>query len=281
MASPTNWRGAVEMVRRTMTAVGRQQTGLYPIEGIRLHERALRAGLTFELTILAEALAQEKSPRIQELLTHLPPATRHLQPVPNATMTELVNGRDLGHLISLAKIPPDVNLAEIVTAVSRPLLLVAYDIVDPGNVGAMVRTGHASGITAFIAVGVSDPYHPKAVRTSMGSLFKTAVGHYPNAASLLPTLRQLGIETVGAAANDGIPLPQATFSERGTAVFMGNEYHGLPDDLLHLLDRRLTIPMAAGVDSLSVNAATAVILYEITRPPAAAPLRQFPLPSDR
>lgn len=265
MTSPTNWRGAVEMVRRTLTAVGRQQTGLYPIEGIRLHERALRAGLTFELTILAEKLAQENSLRIQELLTHLPPATGLLQPIPDTVMAELVNGRDLGHLISLIKIPPDVLLADVVNTVSRPLFLVAQEIVDPGNVGAMVRTGHASGVTAFVAVGVSDPYHPKAARTSMGSLFKTAVCHYPDAASLLSDLRQLGIETVGAAAGDGIPLPQATFSERGTAVFMGNEYHGLPDDLLRQLDRRLTIPMAAGIDSLSVNAATAVILYEITR----------------
>lgn len=281
MTSSTNWRGAVEMVRRTMTAVGRQQTGLYPIEGIRLHERALRAGLTFELTILAETLAQEKSPRLQELLTHLPLATQHLQPTPNTIMAELVNGRDLGHLISLIKIPPDMPLTDVVKMVPRPLLLIAYEIVDPGNVGAMVRTGHASGITAFVAVGVSDPYHPKAVRTSMGSLFKTAVCHYPNAASLLSDLRQLGIETVGAAAGDGIPLPLATFSERGTAVFMGNEYHGLPTDLLRQLDRRLTIPMAAGVDSLSVNAATAVILYEITRPPAAALLPQFPPPSGR
>ncbi|GIK56693.1 MAG: RNA methyltransferase [Chloroflexi bacterium] len=263
MTSPTNWRGALEMVRRTLTAVGRQQTGLYPIEGIRLHERALRAGLTFELTVLAKTLAQEKSPRLQELLTHLPPATRHLQPIPDATMAGLVDGRGLGHLISLAKIPPDTNLAEIVTAVPHPLLLVAHEVVDPGNVGAMVRTGHASGATAFIAIGVSDPYHPKAVRTSMGSLFKTAVCHYPDAANLLPTLRQLGIETVGAAASDGVPLPLATFSERGTAVFMGNEYHGLPADLLRQLDQRLTIPMSAGIDSLSVNAATAVILYEV------------------
>lgn len=263
MTSPTNWRGAVEMVRRTMTAVGRRQTGLYPIEGLRLHERALRAGLTFELTILAESLVRENSPRLHELLTHLPPTTRHLQPIPDTVMVELLNGRDLGYLISLIKIPPDVQLADVVKSARHPLLLVAHEVVDPGNVGAMVRTGHASGITAFVAVGVSDPYHPKAVRTSMGSLFKTAVCHYPDVTALLPELHQLGIETVGATADNGVPLPQAHFSERGTAVFMGNEYHGLPDDLLRQLNRRITIPMAAGVDSLSVNAATAVILYEV------------------
>ncbi|MCL4263859.1 MAG: RNA methyltransferase [Anaerolineae bacterium] len=265
MVTSANWRGVVEMVRRTMTAVGRRQTGLYPIEGIRLHERALHAGLTFELTILAESLVRENSPRLHELLTHLPPTTRHLQPIPDTVMVELLNGRDLGHLISLIKIPPDVQLADVVKTGPHPLLLVAHEVVDPGNVGAMVRTGHASGITAFVAVGVSDPHHPKAVRTSMGSLFKTAVCHYPDTTRLLSDLGQLGIETVGATATTGVLLSQAQFSPRGTAVFMGNEYHGLPDDLLRQLDQHVTIPMTSGVDSLSVNAATAVILYEIRR----------------
>lgn len=263
MTTQASWHGAVEMVRRTMTAVGRRQTGLYPIEGIRLHERALRAGLTLELTLIAESVWQNATPRHQQLLTAFPSATRRWQPVPHGIMAELVDGRDLGHLISLVKIPPDIKLAEVITTPS--LLLVAHEIVDPGNVGAMVRTGHASGITAFVAVGVSDPYHPKAVRTSMGSLFKTAVCRYTNTTDLLADLHQLDLQTVGTAASEGIPLPQAPFSARGTAVFMGNEYHGLPDDLLRELDCRVTIPMNAGVDSLSVNAATAVILYEIRR----------------
>jgi TrmH family RNA methyltransferase len=248
-----------------MTAAGRHQSGLYSIEGYRLHERALRAGLTPELTLIAENFGLENQPRSQQLLADLHCAGGRLLPIPNQEIAALLNGRDLGPIVSLLKIPPDANLAELVTAMPRPLLLVAYEVIDPGNVGAMVRTGHANGLTAFIAVGDSDPYHPKAVRTSMGSLFKTAVCHYPGVAALLKDLRQWGLETVAATADTGIPLPQVTFAERGTAVFMGNEYHGLPETLVQQLDQRITIPMAAGIDSLSVNAATAVILYEIRR----------------
>lgn len=256
-------QGTVEMVRRTMTAAGRRQSGLYPIEGFRLHERALRAGLSLELTLIADTVLQDAAPRVQQLLRSLQSATRQWQSIPNDTMTHLVDGRGLGHLISLVKIPADIKLADVSTAPS--LLLVAHEIVDPGNVGAMVRTGHASGISAFVTVGVSDPYHPKAVRTSMGSLFKTAICHYEHSADLLADLQQLHIQTVGTTASDGRLLPQAPFSPKGTAVFMGNEYHGLPDDLRRQLDCLVTIPMIDGIDSLSVNAATAVILYEIRR----------------
>jgi TrmH family RNA methyltransferase len=268
MTKLASWQGAVEQVRRTMTAVGRAQTGLYAIEGIRLHERALRAGLTLELTLLSERFSQDNTTRSQFLLANLPLANLHT--VPNTLMAELTDGRNLGQLISLVKIPPDLKLEEVVTATSNPLLLVAADVVDPGNVGAMVRTGHANDIAAFVAVGVSDPFHPKAVRTSMGSLFKTAVCHYATIEPLLADLRRLGIVTVGTVATGGEWLPNASFALGGTArsrfgfaIFMGNEYHGLPHDVLRQLDKRVTIPMAGEIDSLSVNAATAVILYEI------------------
>jgi TrmH family RNA methyltransferase len=264
MSKQANWQGAVEQVRRAMTAVGRAQTGLYAIEGIRLHERALRAGLTLERTLLSEAYGRS---RRENMLLANESEPRLLRPyiVPDALMAELTDGRNLGHLISLVKIPPQPTLEDVVTAESDPRLLVAADVVDPGNVGAMVRTGHASDIAAFVAVGVSDPYHPKAVRTSMGSLFKTAVCHYPTIEPLLADLRRLGIETVGTVATGGEWLPKASFAPGGSAIFMGNEYHGVPDKVLQQLDKRVTIPMAGEIDSLSVNAATAVILYEIHR----------------
>ncbi|MCP4360809.1 MAG: RNA methyltransferase [Chloroflexi bacterium] len=263
MTTNDNWRGAVEMVKRSLTKKGRQQTGLYSIEGIRLHERALHANLSLELVILADSFAQTDSVRGQQLLANLPPTPCYF--VPDAVMAELSNGRNLGQLIGLLKIPPAAKLQECVTAVNHPLLLILANVIDPGNVGAMIRTAHAHGAAAVILLGQSDPYHPKAVRTSMGSLFKTAVCPYNNIESILADLQQLGIETVGTVSGQGTLLPETTFARGGTAVFMGNEYFGLPEDFLKRLDRQVTIPMASGIDSLSVNAATAVILYEIHR----------------
>lgn len=60
-------------------------------------------------------------------------------------------------------------------------------------------------------------------------------------------------------------LPDFERGVGGTAVFMGSEYFGLPDELISQLDARVTIPMLPGIDSFSVNAAAAIVLYELRR----------------
>lgn len=262
----SNWQGAVEMVRRVATATGRQRHGRFSIEGLRLHERALRAGVPLEQVLVGERLWQAESARVQQLLAELATAVPNLITIPDTVMSDLTNGRDLGGLLGLIPLPDAPSLAEVLSRVPKPLLLVAVEVVDPGNVGALLRTGHASGITAFVAVGRSDPFHPKAVRTAMGSLFKVPVVTLEDIAPLLTLLQNQGIETVGTAVQDGTLLPQANFSERGTAVFMGNEYWGLPPELQTQLNTLVTIPMAEGIDSFSVNAAAAIIFYEIQQP---------------
>ncbi len=260
----TNWQSAAEAIKRTYTAKGRAASGCYSIEGLRLHERALRAGVPLQLVLVAERYQHQPSGRVQQLLADLHAANIPLHPVPDEVMADLTDGRSLGGFLGLVKLPPPPSLNAI-TQSPNPLLLVTVDVVDPGNLGAMLRTGHAAGITAFITIGGSDPFHPKTVRTSMGSLFKIPIRPQADPVSLLAHLRRANIQTVGATAQDGIPLPQAAFLGRGTAVFMGSEYFGLPEVIANQLDSLVTIPMAEGIDSLSINAATAVILYEIMR----------------
>lgn len=260
----TNWQSAVEAIKRTYTAKGRAASGCYSLEGIRLHERALRANVPLQLVLAAERYQEQPPARVQQLLAALPAADIPVYIVPDEVMGELTDGRSLGGFLGLVKLPSPPSL-DTITQTPYPLLLVTVDVVDPGNLGAMLRTGHASGITAFITIGGSDPFHPKAVRTSMGSLFKIPSLSQVDPGSLLTHLQKASIQTVGAATQNGIPLPQAAFSRRGTAVFMGSEYFGLPEAIAHQLDSLITIPMAGGIDSLSINAATAVILYEIRR----------------
>lgn len=261
----SNWQGAVEMVRRVASAKGRAQHGRFSIEGIRLHERALRAGVPLEQVLIAESLWQDGSARVQALLAELETAVPSLITIPDNTMSDLTAGRDLGGLLGLSPLPTAPDLRHLLTAIAKPLLLVAAEVIDPGNVGALLRTGHASGIAAFITVGRSDPFHPKAVRTAMGSLFKVPVVQLETITELVAILQELEVEMVGTAVQSGTFLPQAQFSARGTAVFMGNEYWGLPPELQTQMDTLITIPMAEGIDSFSVNAAAAIILYEIRR----------------
>lgn len=253
------------MIRRATTAKGRGQTGLFTIEGIRLHERALRANVCPTTAVLTHSFLQSPDDRIQSLLAELRAASCILHTIPETVMNSLTNGRSLGDIIGLVALPATVTLTELLQTAVAPTLLVAVNVIDPGNVGALVRTAHAAGCAALLTLGASDPFHPKAVRTSMGSIFKLPALPYATVDGLLSDLKRQHIQTVGTAVQDGVLLPQADFSASGVALFVGNEYWGLPPAVTAALDTAVTIPMAPGIDSYSINAATAIILYEIGR----------------
>lgn len=272
----------IAMIRRVHSARGRRRAGLFSIEGTRLVERALRAGAPLEAVLVAERLARSNDPRWREMLAALPAAGCSVTVAPDSVLAELTEGRDLGPILGLVRLPPPRSLAEILSAATLmtdgeatpgnhvatpdrhtglPLLLAAVDIVDPGNVGALTRTAHAAGAAALLAVGVSDPYHPRATRISRGSIFKLPVVEYDSAGLFLRDLATCDVTLVGTTVGGGIALSQMEWPDTVTAILMGNEAEGLPAEVQAALDFNLTIPMAEGVDSYSVNAAAAIILH--------------------
>ena len=261
---------AIEQYRRAQTRQGREQGGLYALEGTRLVERAIRAGVALEAVFIsADEDAFHADSRHQTLLAQLPqPPYR----VPPSVMASWLQGRGTGEIVALARLPQSPNLADwLAQSAESALLLIADNIIDAGNVGAMIRTAHALSATALIATGVTDPYHPRAVRTSMGSVCKLLCF----TGLQLPTVLQLchghRYATLAAIAQGGI-APNAFAPSTGRlALIMGNEYHGLSAETLPLIQHHLTIPMSAGIDSLSVNAATAILLYALQQTHSPTP----------
>ena len=184
-------------------------------------------------------------------------------------MERLLEGRTLGPVLALAKIPPSPNLTTLVTELSsnpQTKILVLDEMMDPGNVGALLRTSHAMGVAAVIALGGTDPFHPRAARTSMGSIFRVPVLRLPSADELIPALRSLHYFTIGASSDAPTLLPHAPIPRKPIALFVGNEGKGLSPSIRAALDLLVAIPMSSTIDSFSINAATAVVLYAITHP---------------
>jgi RNA methyltransferase, TrmH family len=121
-----------------------------------------------------------------------------------------------------------------------------------GNVGAVVRVAAASGAAAVVVRGRSDPWHPTAVRGGAGLQFALPVGHIDG---LPVTARPLV-----AVHPDGAPLGQADLPSDAVLAF-GTERSGLADDVLEQADHAIRIPMRAGVSSLNLATAAAVVLY--------------------
>jgi RNA methyltransferase, TrmH family len=133
--------------------------------------------------------------------------------------------------------------------------LALWHVADPGNVGTLVRSADALG-PAFVALseGSADPTSPKALRASMGALFRVPVVRFEAA----PGRR------VALVAHGSQPLDSVDLSEPTTFV-LGAERAGLPRDLLAACDEQATIPLARDAESLNVAAAGAIALYERAR----------------
>ena len=254
----TGWRSVAETCRRLSAPAERGRSRRFILEGFRLHERAVRAGAQVETVLVTQA---DTTPRMAALKDALSVSGARLVVAPDEIVKELTGGRGAGMLVGIAVMPK----FPILPAGSDPAtFLVADGVEDPGNVGAMIRTALAAGCTGFIAIGISDPYHPKAVRTSMGSLFRIPIFRYDDSAQGIRALKASGVRCIGAVSRGGLPLQEADLGCGGdrTALFLGSEAGGLLEEVAEAMDATVTIPMAENVDSFSINAASAILLYD-------------------
>ena len=147
-----------------------------------------------------------------------------------------------------------------------PLAVYLHGISDPGNVGAVLRSAHAFGAACVVlGPGSADPFGPKAVRASMGSIFHVPLARV--AAGRLSTLPgvKLALTTQAAAplAEQVPPAPPAGGTADGITLLIGAEREGLPPEVLEQADLLATIPI--GIHSLNAAMAATVALYELTR----------------
>ena len=135
-------------------------------------------------------------------------------------------------------------------------VLVADRLTDPGNTGTIIRSAEASGAAAVVLTpGSVDPYNPKVVRASAGSLFRVPVVEV--ALADLTAFRRLG-----TSSHRGDAYTDPVYHGR-IAIVVGNEAHGLDDDAA--VDQWITIPHSGRAESLNVAMAATVIAFEVAR----------------
>jgi TrmH family RNA methyltransferase len=137
---------------------------------------------------------------------------------------------------------------------TRPVTLALWRIADPGNVGTLLRAAHAFGAGIALSEGCADPTGPKAVRASMGSVFRVPLSAFEE-----PAGRRVALVPSG-----GIPLPELDSGDE-VVLMLGAERDGLPPEVLERCDERASIPQPGGGESLNVALAGAIALYELSR----------------
>ena len=151
------------------------------------------------------------------------------------------------------------------TARDGSLIVVLVDVRDPGNAGTVLRAADASGSALVVYAGDSvDPYNPKTVRSSAGSLFHVPMAVRPEPRALATELATAGFRTLATVVRDGEDYAGLDWSTP-SAVFLGNESSGLDPELAAALSGALAIPMAGRAESLNVGVACAVVCFEAFR----------------
>ena len=137
---------------------------------------------------------------------------------------------------------------------TRPVTLALWHVADPGNVGTLLRAADAFGAGVALSDGCADPTGPKAVRASMGSLFRVPLSGFDEPAG----------KRVALVPSGGIPLPELD-SGGEIVLVLGAERDGLPGAVLDRCEERASIPQPGGTESLNVAMAGAIALYELAR----------------
>lgn len=148
-------------------------------------------------------------------------------------------------------------------AVGQPIVSVLHGLQDPTNAGSLVRTALAMGLSGVISTeGTVDPFHPRAVRASMGASFRLPMSIDMAPALVWETLRRGGYRVLGLDPRGEALLDEITV-DSPIAILLGHEGGGLDSETRKHCDLTVRIPMATGIESLGVAAAGAIVFYKL------------------
>ncbi|MBZ5558949.1 MAG: RNA methyltransferase [Acidobacteriia bacterium] len=241
-------------------AAARGDAAVMLLDGVHLVADALAAHLHIGDAAVAADVGTDRD--IAALVGRLRDAKVDVVTATAPVMAALSPVRSSSPIVALAD-RPAASMAQLFTT-PAPLIVLAIDVQDPGNLGAIVRVAEAGGASGVIVSGTSaDPFGWKALRGSMGSALRVPLVSGGTAAALTE-LRRRGCRIIATAPRDGRSVFDVDL-RTPIAIAIGSEGSGLDPALLASADERVTIPMQAPVESLNAAVTAALIVYEARR----------------
>ncbi|MGE0447123.1 MAG: TrmH family RNA methyltransferase [Vicinamibacterales bacterium] len=232
------------------------------LDGPHLVRDALDAGLEFELAAVARA-HDEDAGDIATLADALRRRGVELVTVNDAVFDALSPVRTPAGIVAIAR--REQATVDHICRDPRALIVAALDVQDPGNLGSLIRAAEAGGATGLLVGGASaHPFGWKALRGSMGSALRLPIAAGLDAPAIVEALRSNTVRMLATTPHDG-RNPDDVDWVPPCAVLLGGEGAGLPPVLIDAADERVTIPMAAPVESLNVAVAGALLIYAARR----------------
>jgi len=253
VSSPKN-----PLVRAFRDAAAGEPGDVLLVEGTKLLREALQAGLAVRVAAV--------SPRLRDdtLRADLSAAADEFVECADEVLERMSSVEThQGAVAVVAR--PDWREPDLLGKGLSPLVVAAAGVRDPGNLGSLLRTAEAAGATGVLALaGGADPFREKAVRGSMGSVFRLPVMAGLQPQQVVEFARRHLLQLVVADGSANTDYLQ-TDLRRPTLLVVGAEAQGVPVELVRAADQRMRIGIAPAVESLNVAVACGVILFEARR----------------
>ncbi len=270
--------------------------GLMVLEGRIVIEKALESGIVPRFLVCTEAQEEYWQKRTKEIYAiqddgavggdDVRESVFPMHIVSHDSVCNLVDFRFHRGAIAVAEIPQIKPFDLSSRGIEMPessrcrLYLCLWNVTDPSNLGALIRTAVCLGAAAiFLGPGCANPYYRKTIRSSMGNVFSIPIWSVD--LNTLETLDRQSAKVIAAALTEKAIKPQELkfafsrqtsenspaldYCSNSVILLLGNEGYGLPTEVLSLTDIQVCIPMAAGSDSLNVAVAGGILMYEIVR----------------
>lgn len=230
----------------------RDDASLFCFEGIKLYKEAKAAGVRFTDVFVTERalgrLEQENAPFDF-------PVTL----VTDAVFEKLTHEQAPEGVFCVAQkwvCPPP----------AQPTKLIVCSVRDPGNLGTIIRSALAFNLGELIlSADCPDIFSYKVIRASMGACFKQSIKIINNLYTQIDNLKKCGYNLFAATLSaDSLPVDQISI-DRQCCFVIGNEGHGLPEDVIAACGSKAVIPIAPGAESLNASIAASIFMWEIQR----------------
>ena len=250
----------------------REEAGLFRFDGVKLLCEALQRGVELDAVYLRAGSAERVEERMATLYgCTLESVTCPIIEVEDGLFDKISEENAPEGVITVAKYIDRFHKKYIIkkeaelTVPEGPVFLLDA-VRDPGNVGTIIRSAAALGISHMIlSSDCADLYHPRTLRAAMGPLFSMSISRVDDLAAAVALLRREGRRVFAAALDDkAVRLGDVEFLHNDCAV-VGNEGHGISPAVIEAATQTLYIPMQANTESLNASIAAALVMWELCR----------------
>lgn len=251
----------VKYLKALGLARNRHKEGRFLIEGVRIIEEGMeREGCIQKIIVTPHAVTNDRAAAIVEAANE---RGTEVMWVADRVLDYISETKTSQGVMALAR-PIEFNEEDLEKG-QIPIIVLCHLLQDPGNLGTIVRVAEAAGVGGVVTTpGTVDFFNPKALRATMGSIFRLPTYRADSFEGFVTRYKKKGYQVVAAMVSAKTRCFELDFS-KPTILLVGQEAAGLPVEAYSMTDVQVSIPMATMIDSLNVASAAGIIIYEAVR----------------